>query len=112
MSSYATLKCGSPRMTVASWGFAALSVDLLEHLYVHPQAESRGIGTALLALSKDRRPGGLRLWVFQKNSSARRFYERHGFRLVQLTDGRGNEEGEPDALYEWQPTNTSAQILP
>jgi GNAT superfamily N-acetyltransferase len=93
-------------------GFAALGQDLLEHLYVHPQAESRGIGTALLALSKDRRPGGLRLWVFQKNRGARRFYERHGFRLVQLTDGRGNEEGEPDALYEWQPTNASAQIVP
>jgi ribosomal protein S18 acetylase RimI-like enzyme len=82
-------------------GFAALGDDLLEHLYVHPEAQSRGVGTALLALSKERRPGGLRLWVFQKNVGARRFYERHGFRVAQLTDGRGNEEGEPDALYEW-----------
>jgi hypothetical protein len=26
---------------------------------------------------------------------------RRGFRLVEMTDGRGNEEREPDALYEW-----------
>jgi GNAT superfamily N-acetyltransferase len=82
-------------------GFAALGQDLLEHLYVHPEAQGRGIGTALLELSKERRPGGLRLWVFQRNEGARRFYEDRGFRLLRLTDGRGTEEGEPDALYEW-----------
>jgi ribosomal protein S18 acetylase RimI-like enzyme len=48
-------------------------------------------------------PDGLQLWVFQKNVGARRFYERHGFRLVELTDGAGNEENEPDARYEWRP---------
>lgn len=84
-------------------GFAAIGDDMLRHLWVHPAAQNRGFGTALLALAKERRPGGLQLWVFQKNVGARRFYERHGFRLVALTDGRGNEEGEPDALYEWQP---------
>jgi ribosomal protein S18 acetylase RimI-like enzyme len=82
-------------------GFAALSDDFLEHIYVHPQAQGRGLGTVLLALSKARRPEGLRLWVFQKNEGARRLYERHGFELVELTDGAGNEEREPDALYEW-----------
>jgi GNAT superfamily N-acetyltransferase len=84
-------------------GFAALSGGLVEHLYVHPQKQNRGVGTALLGLSKHRRPGGLQLWVFQKNVGARRFYERHGFTLVQLTDGHDNEEREPDALYEWSP---------
>jgi GNAT superfamily N-acetyltransferase len=84
-------------------GFAALGNDLLEHLYVHPQEQNRGVGAALLTLSKNRRPRGLRLWVFQKNTGARRFYERHGFSLVRLTDGRDNEEREPDALYEWPP---------
>jgi GNAT superfamily N-acetyltransferase len=84
-------------------GFSALSDDLLEHLYVHPQEQSRGVGTALLELAKKRRPRGLRLWVFQKNLGARRFYERHGFTLVRLTDGEDNEEREPDALYEWRP---------
>jgi hypothetical protein len=44
----------------------------------------------------------LRLWVFQQNAGARAFYERRGFKLVRFTDGAGNEEHEPDALYEWQ----------
>jgi GNAT superfamily N-acetyltransferase len=83
-------------------GFAAFGDDLLEHLYVHPQAQNRGVGATLLTLSKERRPLGLRLWVFQKNVGARRFYERHGFTLVRSTDGRDNEEREPDALYEWR----------
>ena len=41
--------------------------------------------------------------MFQKNDGARRFYERHGFRLVELTDGGSNMEKEPDARYEWLP---------
>jgi len=84
-------------------GFAALEADLLGHLYVHPDLQRLGIGDALLARVKELRPGGFRLWVFQRNTGARRFYERHGFRLVELTDGAGNEEREPDALYEWSP---------
>jgi GNAT superfamily N-acetyltransferase len=82
-------------------GFAALSDELLEHIYAFPHG--RGAGTALLERAKELRPGGFRLWVFQRNEGARRFYERHGLRLVRLTDGAGNEQGLPDALYEWRP---------
>jgi GNAT superfamily N-acetyltransferase len=85
-------------------GFAAMSDEMLEHLYVDPAAQGRGVGSELLALAKRRRPAGFRLWVFQKNGAARRFYERHHFVPVQLTDGAGNEEREPDALYEWRPS--------
>jgi GNAT superfamily N-acetyltransferase len=84
-------------------GFTALGEDMLEHLYVRPEAQGRGIGSELLALAKERRPAGFRLWVFQKNEGARRLYECHGLVLVELTDGAGNEEREPDALYEWRP---------
>jgi GNAT superfamily N-acetyltransferase len=84
-------------------GFAALDEDLLDHIYVHPELQGRGIGDALLARVKELRPGGFRLWVFQRNTGARRFYERRGLRLVELTDGAGNDEREPDALYEWRP---------
>ncbi len=82
-------------------GFAAMSEGFLDHLYVDPAAQNRGIGSALLEVAKQRRPRGFRLWLFQKNDGARRFYERHGLTLVRLTDGRDNEEREPDALYEW-----------
>ena len=88
-------------------GFAALGsredVDFLQHIYVAPEHQSRGLGTELINRAKERRPAGFRLWVFQKNEGARRFYVRHGLHLVELTDGSGNEEKEPDALYEWRP---------
>jgi GNAT superfamily N-acetyltransferase len=75
--------------------------DMLEHIYVDPEFQSRGIGGELLAHAKRLRPDRLQLWVFQKNVGARRFYEREGFRLVKLTGGADNMEREPDALYEW-----------
>ena len=78
-------------------------VDFMEHLYVAPAHQRRGIGTALKERATERRPAGFRLWMFQRNSGARDFYEHHGFRLVELTDGSGNEEKEPDTLYEWAP---------
>jgi ribosomal protein S18 acetylase RimI-like enzyme len=88
-------------------GFVALGSrdgeDYLQHIYVAPAYQGRGLGTQLIGHAKERRPSGFRLWVFQENEGARRFYERHGLRVVELTDGSGNEEREPDALYEWVP---------
>lgn len=83
-------------------GFLGIHEDEVTHLYVSPAAQSRGIGAALLDHAKGLRPDRLELWVFQRNAGARRFYERHGFRLVRLTDGVTNMEREPDALYEWK----------
>ena len=77
--------------------------ETLEKLYVEPNDQGHGIGTALLDKAKALRPGGLHLWVFQKNTGAIHFYERHGFQLVKLTDGEENMEREPDALYAWLP---------
>jgi putative acetyltransferase len=74
---------------------------VLEKLYVEPSEQNRGIGVALLDKAKELRPEGIYLWVFQKNVGACRLYERHGFQLVKLTDGAGNMEREPDALYRW-----------
>lgn len=84
-------------------GFAALGKGTLEHLYVHPWAQSFGVGSALLEKAKARRPEGLEVWVFQKNAGGRRFFETRGFTLQKLTEGEANEEQEPDALYAWKP---------
>ena len=84
-------------------GFAALTDDMLTDLYVAPERIGEGIGTILLERAKERRPAGFRFWVFQQNERARRFYERHDCRVVELMDGSGNEEKVPDALYEWAP---------
>jgi len=85
-------------------GFAILSSDQLLQMHVAPGAQNRGIGSLLLARAKERRPKGFSLWTFQKNDGARRFYERHGLTLIQLTDGEANEEREPDAQYAWRPS--------
>ena len=90
-------------------GFIAMAHgDLIEHLYVRPERQRRGIGTALLDEAKARMPGGFRLWVFQENEPARRFYERNGLAVLELTDGSGNEEKTPDALYGWTGGGTSS----
>ena len=86
-------------------GFLAVHGDMVEHLYVRPDLLRRGIGSALLQRAKEQLPSGFRLWVFQENVPARRFYERHGLLLVEETDGSRNEERTPDALYEWKPTD-------
>lgn len=82
-------------------GFIALGETSVEHLYLTPERTGEGIGSRLLALAQRQRPAGLSLWTFQTNTGARHFYERHGFRVAQLTDGSGNEERQPDVRYVW-----------
>lgn len=86
-------------------GFIAMHGDMVEHLYVRPDLRRRGIGSALLRRAKESMPSGFHLWVFQQNVPARRFYEAHGLRLIEETDGSRNEERTPDALYEWRPND-------
>lgn len=79
----------------------ALEHDYLDQLYVAPANQRHGVGDVLLAKAKERSPQRLRLHTFQRNTPARRFYERRGFVARELTDGARNEEREPDVLYEW-----------
>ncbi|WP_371672211.1 GNAT family N-acetyltransferase [Streptomyces sp. NBC_00289] len=84
-------------------GLMVLNGDLLSQLYLAPEWRGRGIGDRFVGLAKERSPRGLSLWTFQVNEPAHRFYERHGFVAVERTDGRTNEEREPDVRYVWQP---------
>jgi RimJ/RimL family protein N-acetyltransferase len=75
----------------------------IRHLFVAPDAVGGGLGSALLgfALAPEQRCGrAVRLWTFQANAGARRFYERQGFVPVRFTDGRDTVERCPDVLYE------------
>ena len=81
-------------------GFVAFDGDMVNHLFVAPEFQGRGVGSELLAIAKRSAPS-LQLWVFQVNTPAIRFYERHGFTLAERTDGAGNEEKEPDARMVW-----------
>lgn len=83
-------------------GFMSLDGEELDQLDLLPGHFRRGIGSLLLARARARSPARLSLFTFQRNTAARAFYERHDFRLVDLNDGTRNEEGEPDALYEWR----------
>ncbi|MBA3028364.1 MAG: GNAT family N-acetyltransferase [Desulfobacteraceae bacterium] len=72
----------------------------IDQLYVLPGYESRGIGTKLLQLAHTTLGRPIRLYTFQANTGARRFYERHGYRAIEFTDGQSNEEKCPDVLYQ------------
>ena len=86
-------------------GFLAVSMDAeggwIDQLYVRPTWVGRGIGTTLLDLARRQLSPPIRLYTFQINQRARRFYERRGFRAIAFGDGSGNEEKVPDVLYEW-----------
>jgi ribosomal protein S18 acetylase RimI-like enzyme len=85
-------------------GFIAFRSGWVDHLYVHPDHQNCGIGSTLLALAQASE-SSLRLWTFQCNLGARRFYERQGFRIEQETHGASNEERQPDILYSWSRTS-------
>jgi hypothetical protein len=70
----------------------------------HQITPGKGIGSALLDLAKALRPRGFDLWVFEVNTPARRFYERHGLVELDRTDGSGNDERAPDCRYGWRPS--------
>lgn len=81
-------------------GFCAWRPGWVDHLYIRREQHGQGLGTALLSRAMAAHPR-LRLWVFQRNAQALRFYAASGFRVVEHTDGSRNEEREPDALLEW-----------
>ncbi|KMO95619.1 GNAT family N-acetyltransferase [Streptomyces roseus] len=85
-------------------GLMVLNGEELKQLYLDPTWRGRCIGDRFMNLAKERQPDRLTLWTFQVNTSAHRFYERHGFIAVERTDGARNDEREPDVRYLWQPS--------
>src|SRR5258705_6790399 len=51
-------------------GLAAVGATTLGHLYVHPDYQSRGIGSRLLEQTKALHPEGFTLWTFPQNEGA------------------------------------------
>jgi ribosomal protein S18 acetylase RimI-like enzyme len=93
-------------------GFITVVGEEIQQLYVLPGNYRRGIGTTLLNLAKARRPNRLYLYTFQRNTSARAFYETQGFRIIDTSDGARNEETEPDIRYQWTAPATSSSPEP
>ncbi|MGW3568603.1 GNAT family N-acetyltransferase [Streptomyces sp. NPDC000941] len=86
-------------------GYAALDGDMLEHLYLRPDVRRQGIGTLLLDAVRRHSPDGVSLHVFQQNTDARAFYERHGFTVIDINDGDRNMENLPDMTLRWIPNS-------
>lgn len=91
-------------------GFAALKHDWLDALYVAPDRQGTGVGSALLDLVRTLRPSGFGLWVFASNAPARGFYRRHGLLELEHTDGSDNEEHSPDVHLVWPGADPLAHL--
>ena len=83
-------------------GFLALDGDYIDRLYVHPERQGQGVGSALMHKAMELSPGGLRLHTHVKNEQARAFYEHRAFRAVKFGISPP-PESEPDVEYHWRP---------
>lgn len=78
-------------------------------IQIRPAEASDALGVAqLLTHVLQTLPAPVRLYTFQANHGARRFYERFGFRAILFSDGQENEERCPDVLYERSELNRLA----
>lgn len=81
-------------------GFLARDGDEICGLYVACDLRGAGVGRHLLNFAKAR-ARWLMLNVYEANTGARRFYERHGFVETGRKDGSDIDEGLPYICYEW-----------
>lgn len=89
-------------------GFMEVENEWLHHLYIAPSYQSKGYGKLMLDKAKELSPNALKLWVFEDNKNAIKFYEREGFKLQKKRSQKEttNEENLPDRLYSWKEKTT------
>jgi len=80
-------------------GFVAASSASISQLYVRVGLHRQGIGSALLASAKAESSGSLWLYTFARNAVACRFYEKHGFIVVER--GFEPERQLEDVKFSW-----------
>ena len=81
-------------------GFGAFTPDSVMQLYVDVDHLGQGIGTRLLDHAKAGSGGKLWLYTFVTNTNAQRFYEHHGFDVVERGFEPVMQLG--DLRYEWR----------
>ena len=81
-------------------GFGSFTPESVMQLYVHVEHLGRGVGTRLLEHAKAASSGKLWLYTFVTNTRAQRFYEHHGFDVVERGFEPVMQLG--DLRYEWR----------
>ena len=84
-------------------GFLALEKHIIQALYIKKDFQGFGFGQAAIKFAQ-KQMVELRLWVFQSNIGAQRFYQRLGFQIVEKSDGEDNDYRLPDVFYCWKAT--------
>jgi ribosomal protein S18 acetylase RimI-like enzyme len=86
--------------------FMAMRDDFIDHLYVHPDYQKRGIGKDLLDFARRLSPEHIWLYTLQINLNARAFYEKNGF-IAEKFGVSPPPESEPDVEYHWRNSQSS-----
>ena len=84
-------------------GFLALEKHIIQGLYIKKDFQGFGFGQAAIKFAQ-KQFEELRLWVFQSNIGAQKFYQRLGFQIVEKSDGEDNDYRLPDIFYCWKST--------
>ena len=84
-------------------GFLALEKHIIQGLYIKKDFQRFGFGQAAIKFAQ-KQFKELRLWVFQSNIGAQKFYQRLGFQVVEKSDGEDNDYRLPDIFYCWKST--------
>ena len=84
-------------------GFLALEKHIIQALYIKKDFQGFGFGQAAIKFAQ-KQFEELRLWVFQSNIGAQKFYQRLGFQIVEKSDGEDNDYRLPDVYYCWRAT--------
>lgn len=69
-------------------GMIAYNEREINQLYIHIDYQGIGIGQTLIDKVKVQSSGKLKLYTFEINKNAQRFYEKHGFEII----GRGSRK--------------------
>ena len=81
--------------------FMAMRDDFIDHLYIDPHYQRRGLGRALVDFARERSPEHVWLYTLQINVNARAFYEKNGF-VAEKFGISPSPENEPDVEYHWR----------
>ena len=80
-------------------GVVSVTGSLIEDLYVLPEMQNRGYGTALLNFAIRQCCGTPTLWILENNTGAERLYHRLGFQRTGRTNAITDKIAEIELAY-------------